>query len=222
MGNSHPYIMNFLILAACVAVSASQQLVTYPNGAQVPALTPEVAAATAAHLGALPYAAGYPYAAGFPYAAGYGYAAPLVAHAHGAIVPVDTAEVTAANAEFAAAGGVVNAAPYAAAYAYGAYPYAHGAYPYASPLVAHANGAIVPVDTVEVANAKAEFAAAGGVVNAAPYAAAFPYAAAGAYAYGAYPYAHGAFPYATPLVAHPNGAVVPVEPIDVVEARAAH
>merc|ERR1712123_23285 len=160
-----PYIMNFLVLAACMAVSASQQLVTYPNGAQVPALTPEVAAATAAHLGALPYAAGYPY----------------------------------------------------------------GADPYAAPLVAHANGAVVPVDTVEVANAKAEFAAAGGVVNAAPYAAAFPYAAAGAYAYGAYPYAHGAFsyahgayPYATPLVAHPNGAVVPVEPIKVVEARAAH
>merc|ERR1712128_118338 len=149
MGNSHPYIMNFLILAACVAVSASQQLVTYPNGAQVPALTHQVAAATAAHLGALPYAAGYPYAAGFPYAAGYGYAAPLVAHAHGAIVPVDTAEVTAANAEFAAAGGVVNAAPYAAAYAYGVYPYA-------TPLVAHANGAVVPVDTAEVANAKAE------------------------------------------------------------------
>merc|ERR1712128_279125 len=164
MGNSHPYIMNFLILAACVAVSASQQLVTYPNGAQVPALTPEVAAATAAHLGALPYAAGYPYAAGFPYAAGYGYAAPLVAHANGAVVPADTAEVTAAKVEFAAAGGVVNAAPYAAAYAYGAYPYAHGAYPYA----------------------------------------------------------HGAYPYATPLVAHPNGAVVPVEPIEVVEARLAH
>merc|ERR1712123_47791 len=167
-----PYIMNFLVLAACMAVSASQQLVTYPNGAQVPALTPEVAAATAAHLGALPYAAGYPYAAGFPYAAGYGYAAPLVAHANGAIVPVDTAEVYAAKAEFAAAGGVVDAAPYAAAYAYGAAgAYAYGAYPYA---------------------------------------------------HGAFPYAHGAYPYATPLVAHPNGAVVPVEPIEVVEARAAH
>merc|ERR1712128_181747 len=152
MGNSHPYIMNFLILAACVAVSASQQLVTYPNGAQVPALTPEVAAATAAHLGALPYAAGY------------AYAAPLVAHANGAVVPVDTAEVTAAKVEFAAAGGVVNAAPYAAAYGYGAYPYAHGAYPYA---------------------------------------------------HGAYPYAHGAYPYAAPLVAHANGAVVPVDTVEV-------
>merc|ERR1712128_267091 len=164
MGNSHPYIMNFLILAACVAVSASQQLVTYPNGAQVPALTPEVAAATAAHLGALPYAAGYPYAAGFPYAAGYGYAAPLVAHANGAVVPVDTVEVANAKAEFAAAGGVVNAAPYAAAcayaygaypYAHGAFPYAHGAYPYATPLVAHPNGAVVPVDPIAVVEARA-------------------------------------------------------------------
>merc|ERR1712128_369113 len=152
MGNSHPYIMNFLILAACVAVSASQQLVTYPNGAQVPALTHQVAAATAAHLGALPYAAGYPYAAGFPYAAGYGYAAPLVAHANGA---VDTVEVANAKAEFAAAGGVVNAAPYAAAYAYGAYPYAHGAYPYATPLVAHPNGAVVPVEPIEVVEVRA-------------------------------------------------------------------
>ena len=49
-------------------------------------------------------------------------------------------------------------------------------------------------------------------------------------AYGAYPYALGAYGYAglpyglpfVPLVAHPNGAVVPLEPADVVKARADH
>merc|ERR1712083_106641 len=60
--------MKFLVLAACVAVS-SAALVTYPNGAVVPADTPEVAVAKAAHLGQLGHVlpvgyAGYPY----PYA----------------------------------------------------------------------------------------------------------------------------------------------------------
>merc|ERR1711931_617332 len=45
---------------------------------------------------------------------------------------------------------------------------------------------------------------------------------------GAYPYAYGyaglpyALPVVAPFVAHPNGAVVPLEPKDVVEARAEH
>merc|ERR1712106_438741 len=109
MGN-----MNFLVLAACVAVSASA-LVTYPNG----------------------------------------YAAPLVGYANGAVVPADTVEVAAAKAEFAAAGGVINAPAYAAAYAYGAYPYAYGAFPYGVPLVAHPNGAVVPAEPIEVVEARA-------------------------------------------------------------------
>merc|ERR1712013_811753 len=37
--------------------------------------------------------------------------------------------------------------------------------------------------------------------------------------YAAIPYVYGAHPY---LVAHPNGAVVPLEPADVVKARAEH
>merc|ERR1712200_156775 len=134
----------FLVLAACVAVS-SAQLVTYPNGAVVPADEPAVAAAKAAHL---------------------------------------------------AAGGAV--LPYAG-YPYAGYPYAHAAYPYhPAALVAHPNGAVVPVDEPAVAAAKADHFAAHGVV--APYHA-LPYAAGVAYA---------------GLVAHPNGAVVPVEPADVV------
>merc|ERR1711970_1624451 len=121
--------MKFLVLAACVAVS-SAQLVTYPNGAVVPADEPAVAAAKAAHLAAggavLPYAglpyAGYPYA-GYPYAhAAYPYhPAALVAHPNGAVVPVDEPAVAAAKAEhFAAHGGVApyHALPYAAGVAY--------------------------------------------------------------------------------------------------------
>merc|ERR1712072_732277 len=95
--NTPPLIMKFLVLAAAIAVS-SAQLVTYPNGAVVPAETPEVAAARLAHAqagGAIAYAAGYPYAAYHPYAVGVPGA--LVGHANGAVVPVDTAEVYAAK-----------------------------------------------------------------------------------------------------------------------------
>merc|ERR1712168_491223 len=96
--------MKFLVLAACVAVSAAN-LVTYPNGAVVPADTADVQLAKAAHLaakGAVPvaaYAAGaYPYAYGaYPYAAAYNYGG-LVAHPNGAVVPVDEPTVAAAKA----------------------------------------------------------------------------------------------------------------------------
>merc|ERR1712121_598391 len=112
------YNMKFLVLAACVAVSAAQ-LVTYPNDAVVPAVP-------------------YPYAGAYPYAAG-----PLVAYTNGAVVPADTAEVAAAKAEFAAAGGVIAAGP--------AYP---GFWPYGG-LVAHPNGAVVPVEPADVVAARA-------------------------------------------------------------------
>merc|ERR1712198_275352 len=67
--------MKFLVLAACVAVSAGQ-LVTHPNGAVVPADEPAVAHARAAHLATHGGVYGYPYA----YAGAYPY---------GAVVPVD-------------------------------------------------------------------------------------------------------------------------------------
>merc|ERR1712064_47679 len=45
----------------------------------------------------------------------------------------------------------------------------------------------------------------------------------GGYGYAGYPYAGAyGYPYAPALVAHPNGAVVPAEPADVVAARADH
>eukprot|EP00091_Calanus_sinicus_P010109 TRINITY_DN234_c0_g1_i10.p2 TRINITY_DN234_c0_g1~~TRINITY_DN234_c0_g1_i10.p2 ORF type:complete len:150 (-),score=39.05 TRINITY_DN234_c0_g1_i10:147-596(-) len=101
--------MKFLVLVSCIA-ACSAGLVTYPNGAVVPADTPEVALARAAHLGQLGHVipvgyAGYPYAA-YPYAAGYPHG--LVAHANGAVVPADEPAVYAAKVAHAAAGGVVN------------------------------------------------------------------------------------------------------------------
>merc|ERR1711951_41968 len=107
-------------------------------------------------------------------------------------------------------------------------------------LVIHPNGAVVPADEPAVAHARAAHLATKGAVYGYPYAyagaypyayagaypyaygAAYPYAHAGAYPYayaGAYPYAYAGYPYGG-LVAHPNGAVVPVEPADVVAARA--
>merc|ERR1712234_38180 len=62
--------MKFLVLAACVAVSAASNLVTHPNGAVVPADEPAVALARAAHLATKGAVYGYPYA----YAGAYPYA----------------------------------------------------------------------------------------------------------------------------------------------------
>merc|ERR1712024_288901 len=144
--------MKFLVLAAWAALS-NAQLVTYPNGAQVPADTPEVAAAKLAHAAAgglvnqIAYA-GYPFA-GYPYPYAVNVPGALVAYANGAVVPADTAEVYAAKVAHAAAGGAIH--PVAA--------YAAWAYPYAG-LVAHPNGAVVPVESAEVQAARAEHLAA--------------------------------------------------------------
>merc|ERR1719435_438443 len=145
--------MKFLVLAACVAVSSAQGfygLQSHPNGAVTPIDEPAVAAARADHL-ATKFGPGLGYAAG--YGAGYGYAAaaPLVA----------AAPVVATGY-----------AGYAPAYA--------GAYGYAGPLnlntqlIAHPNGAVVPLDEPAVAAARADHLAAKGVA----YAAAAPAVAA--------------------------------------------
>merc|ERR1711935_133397 len=182
MGNQL-FNMKFLVLFSIVACASAVQLVAYPNGAVAPAKTPEVVAAEAAHFAAkgvyAPYHGynGY-YGAGYPYAHG--------AYAHGAYAP--------------------------AAYAHGAWAgnYGHAGYPYAYAgaqsfygLVAHPNGAIVPVDAPDVAAAKAAHFAAHGLPLAAPVAVAYDANHVG-------------------LVAHPNGALVPAEPADVVAARDAH
>merc|ERR1712038_1053128 len=276
--------MKFLVLAACVAVSSAQGfygLQSHPNGAVTPIDEPAVAAARADHLatkfgaglgyagyapgyaagygyagygagygyaglgyaGYAGYGAGYGYAAAAPvvatgyagyapaYAGAYGYAGPLnlnpqlIAHPNGAVVPLDEPAVAAARAahldtqaaEYAASAPVIAAAPAVAAAvpAVAAAPVAAVGYGYAGPLnlntqlVAHPNGAVVPIDEPAVAAARADHLATKGVYGGV-------YAAAGQVAYAA-----GYAPYAG-LVAHPNGAVVPVDEPAVAAARADH
>ena len=239
-------------------------LQTHPNGAVTPVDEPAVAAARADHLaaksgaglgyagyayapgyGAAGYGSGYArYGAGLGYVAGYtagysglryagyaptyagayGYAGPLnlntqlIAHPNGAVVPLDEPAVAAARADHLASKGVAYAAAapvVAAVPAVAAAPVAAVGYGYAGPLnlntqlVAHPNGAVVPLDEPAVAAARADHLATKGVYGGV-------YAAAGPVAYAA-----GYAPYAG-LVAHPNGAVVPVDEPAVAAARADH
>merc|ERR1711874_211250 len=176
------------------------------------------------------YGAGLGYAGYAPtYAAGYGYAGPLnlntqlIAHPNRAVVPLDEPAVAAARAahletqaaEYAASAPIVAAAPFVASPPVPAAPVAALGYGYAGPLnlnthlVAHPNGAVVPVDEPAVAAARADHLATKGVYGGV-------YATAGPVAYAA-----GYAPYAG-LVAHPNGAVVPVDEPAVAAARADH
>merc|ERR1712002_1196219 len=205
--------MKFLVLAACVAVSSAQGffgLQSHPNGAVTPVDEPAVAAARADHL-ATKFGAGLGYAAYAPgYAAGYGYAG------YGGL-------------GYAGYG-------YGAGLGYAGYTggYAAG-YGYAGPLnlntqlIAHPNGAVVPLDEPAVAAARAahldtqaaEYAASAPVIAAAPVVAAVPAVAAAPVAAVSYGYA-GPLNLNTHLVAHPNGAVVPVDEPAVAAARADH
>merc|ERR1711937_945065 len=212
--------MKFLVLAACVAVSSGQGfygLQSHPNGAVTPVDEPAVAAARADHLatkfgaglGYAGYAPGYAgYAPGYAagYGAGYGYAAPVATGYAG----------YGAGYGYAGLGYAGYAPGYTAGYGYAGYAPAYaGAYGYAGPLnlntqlIAHPNGAVVPLDEPAVAAARADHLATKGVYGGV-------YAAAGPVAYAA-----GYAPYAG-LVAHPNGAVVPVDEPAVAAARADH
>merc|ERR1712025_1490389 len=226
-----------------VAAARAEHLITKFGAAHV-------AVATAAPLAA---AASLSYAAvPAAYAPSYGYAAPLaglpalVAPPNGAVPPVDEPAVAAARAEHLATKGAVYAAQApvvaaAPAVAYAAAPAAYApTYGYAGPLnlnvqlVAHPNGAVVPIDEPAVAAARAEHLTTQGAVYAAqaPVVAAAPvgaYAAAPAVAYAATPVAaYAPAPYAGPLagvpalVARPNGAVVPADEPAVAAARADH
>merc|ERR1711872_719516 len=134
------------------------------------------------------------------------YAGVVVGHANVGVVPVDTAEVKAAKAAHAAAvatakakfhqaGGNID--PSVGGMSVTGMTGVHQGAPvvsgtYAGAVISHANVGVVPVDTAEVKAAKAAHVAA--------------LKQAGTYAH------HG-------MVAHKNGAVVPVEPIDVQSVR---
>merc|ERR1711913_89964 len=187
-------------------------LQAHPNGAITPVDEPAVAAARADHL-ATKFGAGAGYAG---YGAGVGYAGYGTGYAnYGA--------------------GLGYAPGYTAGYA----PTYAAGYGYAGPLnlntqlIAHPNGAVVPLDEPAVAAARAahletqaaEYAASAPIVAAAPFVAApavaAPLVAAAPVAALGYGYA-GPLNLNTHLVAHPNGAVVPVDEPAVAAARADH
>merc|ERR1712227_680872 len=188
-------VMQYLILSVVGLATVSGQLVAYPNGAVAP-YDPNNAAATKEHFAALSEAGAV--------------VNPYFTHAQDLVVPA---------------------------------PLYYGKRSAdAQHLVTYPNGAVAPFDP-NVALATAQHYAAKGVTSWTPLEGAanvhpaavpalvygrkkrsadaqvvvgYPYAA---YGYAAYPYALAPF---APLVAHPNGAVVPVEPKDVVDARAEH
>merc|ERR1739838_1031160 len=194
-----PTNMKFLVLAACVAVSSAQGffgLQAHPNGAITPIDEPAVAAARADHLATKFGAGGYVAGVG----AGLGYAG------------------------YGAGLGYAGVAPgYAAGYGYA------GPLNLNTQLIAHPNGAVVPLDEPAVAAARADhlaskgiaYAAAAPVFAAAPLIASAPVAASAPYAAVGYGYA-GPLNLNTQLIAHPNGAVVPVDEPAVAAARADH
>ena len=179
---------------------AAAQLVTHPNGAVTPVHHANFAA-TAAHLATKGYL-GVPYYYGKRSAE----ADPaLVYHANGAITPYDPANAAATAAHLASKGHHV----------YAGYPYAvygkRSAEADAQHLITYANGAVVPADYNNLAATSAHLAT--------HHYAGYPYvygkrsAEADPQLLYALPYAHVAV--VPGLVAHPNGAVVPVEPADV-------
>merc|ERR1712055_440466 len=192
--------MKFLVLAACVAVSSAQGfygLQSHPNGAVTPIDEPAVAAARADHL-ATKFGAGLGYAGYVPgYAAGYGYAGYGAGYGYAGLG-------YAGYAGYGAGYGYAAATPVVATGYAGYAPACAGAYGYAGPLnlntqlIAHPNGAVVPLDEPVVA------------AVAAP-----PVTTVG------YGYA-GPLNLNTQLVGHPNGAVVPVDEPAVAAARADH
>merc|ERR1712121_511683 len=220
--------MKFLVLAACADHLATK----FGAGLGYAGYAPGYAAGYGYAGYAAGYGAGYSFAApvatGYAgYGAGYGYSglgyagyAPAYTAGYGyaGYAPADAAARAAhldtQAAEYAASAPVIAAAPVVAAVpAVAAAPVAAVGYGYAGPLnlnthlVAHPNGAVVPVDEPAVAAARADHLATKGVYGGV-------YAAAGPVAYAA-----GYAPYAG-LVAHPNGAVVPVDEPAVAAARA--
>merc|ERR1711887_184278 len=204
--------MQFLIASSLFAAAASQ-LVVYPNGAVAP-YDPNNAAATKEHFEALSEAGAV--------------VNPYFTHAQDLAVP---APVVYAGLPYAGLYGRKKRS--ADAQVLGA-----------DGLVTYPNGAVAPFDpnvALATANHYAAKALHGswvpleGAANVHPAAvAAYPYglygrkkreADAQVLLGGAYPYAYGlpyAYPVVAPFVAHPNGAIVPLEPADVVKARADH
>merc|ERR1712112_341346 len=200
MGSELSVIMQFLIAASLLVAGSTAQLVTYPNGAVAP-FDPNVAIATANH-----YAAKIAHGSYFPYAGALGVhpaAAVYGRKKREAQLPVNL--VTG--------------------YSHVGYPYfGYGVAPVVAPFVAHPNGALVPAEPKEVVDARAEHLAAHAVEKReaqVPVNLVTGYSAVAGLGYP-YHFGYGVAPVVAPFVAHPNGALVPAEPKEVVDARAEH
>merc|ERR1711970_599131 len=199
-----PNMRLLIVLSACVALSSAKhfpggfkytgplnletRLVAHPNGAEVPADEPAVAAARAAHLSSkATVAASLPVAAAVPISGSeFKYTGPLnlntrlVDHHNGAKVPADEPAVAAARAAHlnSKAATAVSAPVGAAA------PFASAPFKYTGPLnmetrlVDHPNGAKVPADEPAVASARtAHLSSKAAIAASAPVGAAAPFAA---------------------------------------------
>merc|ERR1712051_509784 len=194
-------IMQFLIVGSLFVAGASAQLVHYPNGAVAP-YDPNNAAATAAHLEATAEAGKL--------------INPFGVHATGLVHPVHyygkreaqvldpaTNLVTYPNGAVAPFDPNVAAAT---AYHYSAKA-AHGYYPFLGAANVH------PAAAVVYGRKKREAQVPDNLVTG---------LTATSYL-GPWGFGHLAVaPVTSPFTAHPNGALVPAEPADVVEAREAH
>merc|ERR1712210_130519 len=183
-------------------------LVTYPNGAVAP-FDPNVAAATAYHYSAKAAHGYYPFLG--------------AANVHPAAAVVYGRKKREAQVPVSLVTGYAHT-PY-----FGGF-FGHFA-PVVAPFTAHPNGALVPAEPADVVEAReahlAAVAEAGRKkreaqvpVNLVTGQTATSYLAASPFGYFGHHVA--VTPVTSPFTAHPNGALVPEEPADVVEARAAH
>merc|ERR1712215_335622 len=197
-------------IAAALFTSSTAQLVVYPNGAVAP-FDPNNAAATKEHFAALNEAgaAVNPY---FTHAQDLAVAAP-VTYAGLPIAGIYGRKKRSADPQVLGADGLVTypngaVAPFdpnvaiATANHYAA-KIAHGSYfPYAGALGVHPAAAVYGRKKRE---------------------AQLPVNLITGYSHVGYPYyGYGVAPVVAPFVAHPNGALVPAEPKEVVDARAEH
>jgi len=193
--------MQFLIVSSLFVAGASAQLVHYPNGAVAP-YDPNNAAATAAHLQATAEAGKL--------------INPFGVHASGLVHPVHyygkreaqvldpaTNLVTYPNGAVAPFDPNVAAAT---AYHYSAKA-AHGYYPFLGAANVH------PAAAVVYGRKKREAQVPVNLVTG---------HTATAYLNPFFGHHVAIAPVTSPFTAHPNGALVPAEPADVVEAREAH
>jgi len=186
-------------------------LVTYPNGAVAP-FDPNVAAATAYHYSAKAAHGYYPFLG--------------AANVHPAAAVVYGRKKREAQVPVNLVTGLT-ATSYLGPWGFGHLAVA----PVTSPFTAHPNGALVPAEPADVVEAREAHLAAVAEAGRKKREAQVPVnLVTGVTAtHVVNPYFGGLFghhlalaPVTSPFTAHPNGALVPQEPADVIEAREAH